>query len=105
MTLECLGRPVDDFAHTDESPEQLAVLAEVSVGLMCAVTKPLGTVVTTLPVGWDTPGLTAGPGFELFYQVDYLLPHREAAWVPMEERLLDARRRHNPPHAGPVDVR
>ena len=36
------------------------------------------------------PGVTAGPGFELFYQVDYLLPHREAAWVLMEERLRDA---------------
>ncbi len=32
----------------------------------------------------------AGAGFELFYQVDYLLPHREAAWVLMEERLRDA---------------
>ncbi len=78
------------FAHTDESPAQLQVLADVSVGLMYAAIKPLGTVVTTLPVGWDMPGVTAGPGFELFYQVDYLLPHREAAWVLMEERLRDA---------------
>jgi hypothetical protein len=78
------------FAHTDESPQQLQVLADVSVGLMYAAIKPLGTVVTTLPVGWDMPGVTAGPGFELFYQVDYLLPHREAAWVLMEERLRDA---------------
>ena len=78
------------FAHTDESPEQLKVLADVSVGLMYAGIKPLGTVVTRLPVGSDWPGVTAGPGFELFYQVDYLLPHREAAWVLMEERLRDA---------------
>ncbi len=78
------------FAHTDESPEQLAVLADVSVGLMYEVIKPLGTVVTTLPVGPDVPGVTAGPGFELFYQVDYLLPHAAAAWVLMEERLRDA---------------
>ena len=78
------------FAHTDETPEQLAVLAEVSLGLMFGAIKPLGTVVTTLPVGPDMPGVTAGPGFELFYQVDYLLPHREAAWVLMEERLRDA---------------
>ena len=62
----------------------------VSVGLMYSVIKPLGTVVTTLPVGPDHPGATAGPGFELFYQVDYLLPHQEAAWVLMEERLRDA---------------
>ena len=78
------------FAHTDESPEQLAVLADVSVGLMYTAIRPLGTVVTTLPVGPDLPGVTAGPGFELFYEVDYLLPHREAAWVLMEERLRDA---------------
>lgn len=78
------------FAHTDESPAQLKVLADVSVGLMYAAIKPLGTVVTILPVGSDTPGRTAGPGFELFYQVDYLLPHREAAWVLMAERLRDA---------------
>ena len=78
------------FAHTDESPEQLEVLADVSVGLMYTVIKPLGSVVTTQPVGPDMPGVTAGPGFELFYPVDYLLPHREAAWVLMEERLRDA---------------
>lgn len=78
------------FAHTDETPEQLAVLADVSVGLMYTAIKPLGTVVTTQPIGPEHPGLTAGPGFELFYQVDYLLPHRQAAWVLMEERLRDA---------------
>jgi len=78
------------FAHTDETPEQLAVLADVSVALMYGAIKPLGSVVTTLPIGPDMPGVTAGPGFELFYSVDYLLPHREAAWVLMEERLRDA---------------
>jgi hypothetical protein len=78
------------FAHTDETPAQLEVLADASVGLMYGAIKPLGTVVTTLPVGLHLPGVSAGPGFELFYQVDYLLPHRAAAWVLMEERLRDA---------------
>jgi Ferritin-like len=78
------------FAHTDETPEQLEVLADVSVGLMFTSIKVLGGVVTTLPVGPDLPGVKAGPGFELFYQVDYFLPHKEAAWVLMEERLRDA---------------
>jgi len=78
------------FAHTDESPEQLGVLADVSIGLMYGAVKPLGSVVTTLPIGMELPAVAAGPGFELFYQVDYLLPHREAAWVLMEERLRDA---------------
>ncbi|HLO36816.1 MAG TPA: ferritin-like protein, partial [Candidatus Deferrimicrobium sp.] len=78
------------FAHTDETEEQLGVLADVSVGLMYMAVKPLASVVTSLPVGPDASGRTAGPSFELFYQVDYLLPHRAAAWVLMEERLQDA---------------
>ena len=76
--------------HATSRPSSSQVLADVSVGLMYSAIKPLGAVVTTLPIGWDPPGVTAGPGFELFYQVDYLLPHREAAWVLMEERLRDA---------------
>ena len=62
-------------------------MADVSVGLMYTAIRPLGSAVTTQPVGPYMPGVTAGPGLELFYQVDYLLPHQEAAWVLMEERL------------------
>jgi hypothetical protein len=75
------------FAHTDESEAQLAVLADVAVSLMYGAVKPLGALVTRLPVGPEHPGATAGPTFELFYAVDYLLPHREAAWAVIEERL------------------
>ena len=78
------------FAHTDETPEQLKVLADIAVGLMFTAIKPLGSVATTLPVGPHMPGVTAGPGFELFYQVDYLLPPRDAACILMEGRLRDA---------------
>jgi hypothetical protein len=77
------------FAHTDETPEQLQVLADVAVALMYAAVKPLGGLITRLPVGPEHPGATAGPSFELFYDVDYLLPHRDAAWLVMEERLRD----------------
>jgi len=75
------------FAHTDETDDHLGVLAQVSVGLMKNVIKPLGGLVTRLPVGPEHPGATAGPTFELFYGVDYLLPHRDAAWAVMEERM------------------
>ena len=75
------------FAHTDETDDHLKVLAHVSVGLMYAAIKPLGGLVTRLPVGPAFPGATAGPTFELFYDVDFLLPHRDAAWAVMEERL------------------
>jgi len=77
------------FAHTDETEAQLAVLADVAVGLMYGAVKPLGGLVTRLPIGSDYPDVTTGPAFELFYAVDYLLPHREAAWVLMEERLRE----------------
>jgi hypothetical protein len=75
------------FAHTEESADQLGVLADVSVGLMRTVVKPLGGLVTRLPVGEAYPGRTAGPTFELFYGADLLLPHRDAAWAVMEERM------------------
>jgi hypothetical protein len=77
------------FAHTDETDEQLAVLADASVGIMWRVIMPLGSLLTRLPVGFEHPGRTCGPTFELFYGADYLLPHREAAWLVMEERLRD----------------
>jgi hypothetical protein len=34
--------------------------------------------------------MTAGPSFELFYETDYLMPHREAAWALLAERLDEA---------------
>jgi len=78
------------FAHTEETDAQLATLAEAAVALMLRVLKPLGSAITTLPVGPEHPGMTAGPSFELFYETDYLMPHRAAAWALLEERLRDA---------------
>jgi hypothetical protein len=78
------------FAHTDETPEQLALLENVAVGSMFAAIKPLGQLLTTLPFGPSGPGRTAGPTFELFYIGGYLLPHRQAAWTLIAERLRQA---------------
>jgi hypothetical protein len=78
------------FAHTEETDAQLATLANGAVTVMAGVLGPLGNLITTLPVGPDHPGLNAGPSFELFYEDDDLLPHRESAWVLLEERLRDA---------------
>ena len=78
------------FAHTEESDDQLQVLADATIALMVRVIKPLGDLITTLPVGPDQPGRTAGPSFELFYENDYLMPHREAAWALLAERLDQA---------------
>src|SRR5947209_8102965 len=78
------------FAHTEETDEQLATLADATVGLMLRVLKPLGNLITTLPVGPEFPGMNAGPSFELFYENDYLMPHRGAAWALLEERVREA---------------
>src|SRR5262245_27424673 len=78
------------FAHTEETDAQLATLSRAALALMLRVLKPLGDLITTLPVGPEQPGMTAGPIFELFYENDYLLPHREAAWALLEERMREA---------------
>jgi hypothetical protein len=78
------------LSRVDENDEQMKVLSQVAVGLMFDVIEPLGEILTTLPVGAEHPGRTAGPSFELFYQPDYLLPHRRAAWLIMAEHLTDA---------------
>ena len=78
------------FAHTEETDDQLATLANSALALMLGAIKPLGDLLTTLPVGPDHAGLNAGPTFELFYESDYLLPHREAAWALLEERVREA---------------
>jgi hypothetical protein len=78
------------LSRIDESDTETATLADVAVGLMTEGIEPLGKVLTTLPVGPDSPGVTAGATFELFYEPDYLLPHRRAAWLLISERLAEA---------------
>jgi Ferritin-like len=78
------------FAHTEETDAQLATLANATVTLMAGVLRPLGDLITTLPVGPEHPGRNAGPSFELFYEDDDLLPHRESAWALLEERVREA---------------
>ncbi|MDQ2743586.1 MAG: hypothetical protein M3Z66_15015 [Chloroflexota bacterium] len=77
------------FAHTEETDAQLAALSDMAVGIMFDLIARLGELITRLPLGPDHPGMTAGPSFELFYETDYLFPHREAAWILLEERLRE----------------
>ena len=78
------------LSRIDESDAEIATLADVAVGLMINGIELLGKVLTTLPIGPESPGLTSGATFELFYQPDYLLPHRRAAWLLISERLTEA---------------
>jgi hypothetical protein len=84
VALQVLARY---FNHTEESDAQLSVLADVAFFLMENAIAPIGAMVTQLPIGPDYPGKTAGPAFELFYDADWLLPHRDAAWRIIGERL------------------
>ena len=86
VVLQVLARY---FNRTDESDAQLSTLAGVAFYLMEEAISPLGDLVTRLPIGEDYPGKTAGPTFELFYDADWLLPHRDAAWQVIGERLTE----------------
>ena len=55
ILLQMLGR---FFAHTTETDAQLATLANSALKLMLRAIKPLGDLLTTLPVGPDHAGLT-----------------------------------------------
>ena len=78
------------MSHIDESADQIGTLATVAVGIMNDVIGPLADILSTMPVGPEHPRRTAGATFELFYQPDYLLPHRKAAWLVGAELLTDA---------------
>jgi hypothetical protein len=75
------------FVHHGETPEELATLAKTIKHLMNRVMRRLGPVLTSLPVGSSSPGRTAGPAFEIVRPAFFVLPHREAAWKILRERL------------------
>ena len=74
------------FVHSDETAEELTMLADAAQNAMFGVLKPIGYLLTSLPVGPGEPGKTAGPTFD-YFRTAYLLPHRHAAWVVLHERL------------------
>jgi Ferritin-like len=75
------------FIHHGETPDELETLAKTAKHLMNWVMRNLGPVLTALPVGPEFPGRTAGPAFEIVRPAFYVLPHREAAWKILHERL------------------
>ena len=96
------------FTHTDETDEQLDSLVQAAFGLMGGVMRPLGTVLTRLPAGPDHPGRTAGPTFEMYYQMGNFVPWRDAAWALLSERtaVLASRCADHAEHDGvPAGVR
>ena len=74
------------FTHTDETDGQLDALVESAFALMDRVLAPLGRTLTRLPAGPAHPGCTAGPTFEMYYQMGNFIPSCGAAWAVMSER-------------------
>jgi hypothetical protein len=75
------------FVHHGETPDELETLAKTAKHLMNWVMRKLGPVLTSLPVGPAFPGRTAGPAFEIVRPAFFVLPHRQAAWKILRERL------------------
>jgi hypothetical protein len=76
------------FIHGQETEDELQTLSSTAVSAMFMIIKPLGQLLTTLPIGPDLPGKMAGPTFEI-YRTGYILPHHDAAWIVLHERLLE----------------
>jgi hypothetical protein len=75
------------FMHGDETDEQVSTLVGTAVRLMAGVLRPLGSVLTALPLGPDHPGELAGPSFYMVHPSQFVLPYREAAWKVMVQRV------------------
>ena len=81
------------FTHTDETDQQLAVLANTAFRLMSDVIEPIGRALTAIPAGPGYPGQTAGPAFEMYYPMRPGSPWRHAAWTVLGERVAHLRER------------
>src|SRR5436305_14239131 len=76
------------FIHGKETEDELQTLSSTAVNAMFMVIKPLGQLLTTLPIGPDLRGKMAGPTFEI-HRPGYILPHHDAAWSVLHERRLE----------------
>jgi hypothetical protein len=84
VTLQVLSRY---YIHHGETAAEFDTLARTAKHLMNWVLRELGPVLTGLPVGPSRPGRTTGPAFDIARPAIFLLPHQDAAWKIIEERL------------------
>jgi hypothetical protein len=75
------------YIHHGETAAEFDTLARTAKHLMNWVMRELGPVLTALPVGPSHPGRTAGPAFDIARPASFLLPHQDAAWKIIKERL------------------
>jgi len=76
------------FARSDESEDELRLLARGTLRIMASGLRPLGEALAKTPAGREHPGKNAGPGFGVTRGI-HLLAHKRAAWIFFLERLYD----------------
>ena len=74
------------YSFGPETSDQRMALRQAAREMMSGVIRPLGEVLTLLPMGESQPGLNAGPGFEIYGDIQ-VSPHTENAWLVITERL------------------
>jgi len=84
VVLQVLSRY---YIHHGETAAEFDTLARTAKHLMNWVMRELGPVLTGLPVGPSHPGRTAGPTFDIARPSIFVLPHQDAAWKIIKERL------------------
>jgi hypothetical protein len=84
VTLQVLSRY---YVHHGETDAELETLARTAKHLMNWTMRKLCPVLTSLPIGPAHPGRTAGPTLEVVRPAFFILPHRQAAWKILKERL------------------
>jgi hypothetical protein len=75
------------YIHHGETTAELDTLARTAKHLMNWVMRELGPVLASMPVGHSHLGCTAGFTFDIPRPGIFLLPHRDAAWKIIKERL------------------
>ena len=75
------------YVHHGETPAELDTLARTAKHLMNRVLRVVASVLTTLPIGPSHPGRTVGPTLDIVRPAFFVLPHRQAAWKIIKERL------------------
>jgi hypothetical protein len=75
------------YIHHGETAAEFDALARTAKHVMNWVMREVGPVLTALPVGPSHPGRTAGPTFDIARPGNFLLPHQDAAWKIIKERL------------------
>jgi hypothetical protein len=75
------------LARIDETEDEVALLIDAAISLMASGLAPVASQLTRMPAGSLHPGMNAGPSFQ-FFRSTALLPHKDAAWKVLQERLL-----------------